>query len=533
MPVSGVTLPTFMTGSGPGPGFASTGPGPGYTPLNTFWQLKSNEALITIITLPPQAAYFSQQSYMVERNALYYTATAPGPVPCTPGTSFPTGTFPNIVHHIETPDCNFNVFGFFNNAINNALIQQQAGYSFSNYGTCAGSNCAIAIITTPNQQIMTDATTGFGSVLHYNTAELFEESMATGSGTPSPLLYVAPPTGSMLPLPPHGPDTMATILRYTLPNDSGVSGSPSYAWQQAIGTNVLTFRVTMPTGGTITPIATPAVPITAQSCNTDESGYAPPTGPALCPNGALVQTHLATLRTLLLNWMQSHVSTSYTFGTSTSNPPSVGFNCLTTGISCAGGIPDNNAYRSFSPGALLNGLPILAIGVLHSASVSDTTTAIPASNAVYTGMSISDDSLNAGMTGENMGVADQTQSNLLATGFSKGNLAGSAAQILSDLGITSSDTDFMADLPNLYVVVFNQSGGPCVFPGSGGSGCSKSYVVNINATMLPTTDPTKTTERGYLDPPATASSPASTAMRIAADPDYMTSPFVLYVPPSP
>jgi hypothetical protein len=526
----GITLPGFMTGAPPfpGPGFGSTGPAPGYTPLNTFYQLKMNEAIIAIISMPPTAAYFSQETYMVERDAHWYDpTTVPMPTPpltyCTPGTQFPTGSIPNRVFHVETPDCNYNVFGYINNAINNVLIQQQATFSFSNGPGCIGTSCAIAIIITPNQQIFKDAYDAFAA-LGYNTNLLFEEGMATGAGTPSPLLNVLPASGSLT----YAPDTMATILRYTIPSGTNGTGTPSYNWEQNIGTNVLTFRLTQQTGGTITPIPTPM--ITSQSCNTNESGYSPPTGPTLCAAGASVQAHQAELRNILLNWFQTHVSASYTYGTASSPGPATGFGCLINGNSCAGPSPDNNGYRSFSPGALANGIPIVGVGILHSASPSDTTGTIPANNAVYTGLSISDDALNAGLTGENVGIADQTQTNLLATGFAQGSLTGSAAAILHDLGITLTDVGLIADLPNLYVVVFNQTSTGCVIPGSMGSGCTQSYIVNISSSMLPTTDPTKTTERGYLYPSASSTSPPSTAMQVGADPRYLGSPFILYVP---
>jgi hypothetical protein len=524
VPLGGIALPSYLAGFHP----------VGNASINTFYELHDNEALITIITLPPPAAYFSSQSYMVERDARWYN---PNEVPmgtsCTPGTTFVTGTAPNKVSHNETADCNYDVFGFFNNAINNAVVNQQAGFQFSGTSSCPGK-CAIAIVTTPNAALYAHIVSVFGAMLGYNTTLLFEEGMATSANSAASLLYIDPATQYAPPQSGYNPDIFATVLRYTIPQDGGGLNTASLVWQNAIGSNILAFRVTDPSRGA-SAIATPT--ITARACNTDESGFS--AVPLKCSAGASVSADLATLTSLIQGWMQSHVSTTYTMATASSPPPTQGFSCLTTATACAGLSPDTDAYRSYPPPNtvvnLVAGLPIIGVGVLHSASPSDTTSATPANNAVYTGLSIADNVLNAGGTGENVGIFDQTQTNLLATGFSsKQLLVGSAAKILSDMGITPTDQGFINDLPNLYVVVFNQTGVPCVIPNSGSrSSCDQSYAVNIKPSSILSTDPIKITERGYLYPPASASAPASTAMQIGADPNYMLSPNILFVPPSP
>ncbi len=526
VPLGGISLPSYLSGFHP----------TGNASVNTFYELHANEALITIITLPPLAAYFSQESYMVERDPRWYDAsnypagygTGGG---CTPGAPFTTGTAPNTITHSETADCGYDVFGFLNNAINNALVNRQAGFSFSGTPSCT-SQCAISVVTTPNAGLYAHIVSVFGATLGYNTSLLFEEGMATSADAASSLLYIDPATQYSPPQSTYNPDIFATVLRYTIPQDGGGAGTASLAWQNAIGSNILTFRVTDPSRG-VSAIATPT--ITTRACNTDESGYSGT--PSKCPAGATVGADLATLTSLIEGWMQANVSTSYTMATAGSPPAAQGFGCLISGKPCAGASPDTDSYRSYPPPNgvvnLVAGLPIIGVGVLHSASPSDTTTATPANNAVYTGLSLADDKLNAGNTGENIGLADQTQTNLLATGFAQGKLEGSAAKILSDMGIASPSQQFTDDLPNLYVVVFNQtSSAPCVIPGSGlpGTPCSQSYTVNI---AIPSADPVKITERGYLYPPASAMSPSSMAMQIGSDPNYLLSPNILFVPAAP
>jgi hypothetical protein len=510
VPLGGISLPSYLSGFHP----------PGNNSVNTLYELHVNEALITIITLPPLAAYFSQESYMVERDPRWFDPTDypsgyTSGTGCTAGTTFLTGTAPNIMTHNETGDCGYDVFGFINNGINNPLVNQQAGFSFSGTPSCTG-RCAVAIVTTPNAGLYAHIVSVFGATLGYNTNLLFEEGMATSANAASSLLYIDPATQYTPPQSTYNPDIFATVLRYSIAQDGGGAGSASLTWQNAVGSNVLIFRVTDPSRGAAA-IATPT--ITARAVGAD----------------------LATLTSLIEGWMQANVSPSYTMATASSPPATQGFSCLTTATACAGLSPDTDAYRSYPPGNgvvnLVNGLPIIGVGVLHSASPSDTTSATPANNAAYTGFSIADNKLNAGGTGENVGIADQTQTNLLATGFSsKPKLIGSAAKILSDMGITPPTQTFANDLPNLYVVVFNQtSSSPCVIPGSFplGSPCNQFYTANISGAKLPSADPIKITERGYLYPPASVSAPASSAMQIGSDPNYLLSPNILLVPSPP
>lgn len=95
VPLGGITLPPYLSGLHPS----------GNASINTFYELHDDEALITIVTLPPLAAYFSSQSYMVERDARWYDPSqVPAGTSFTPGTTFFTGIAPNLVPHDETAD---------------------------------------------------------------------------------------------------------------------------------------------------------------------------------------------------------------------------------------------------------------------------------------------------------------------------------------------------------------------------------------------------------------------------------------------
>ena len=259
--------------------------------------------------------------------------------------------------------------------------------------------------------------------------------------------------------------------------------------------------------------ATPT--LTKQSCNTNESGGSG----SLCAAGASVQAHLKTLTTLIQDWLTQYTTQTYLEESASAPAASSGFSCIIDGKGCEGPTLDNNAYRSYDFGELTSSGPVFVIGVLHSASAADTTTTIPTNNATYTGVSLADDT-----NSENEGLADQAQSNLSATGFaSQKLLQGSATEILSDLKMSLTDAGFIDDLPNLYVVVFNQ-GGSCIFP----FGCDSTkhpYIVNLS--NLPSGDIGKVTERGYLLPQAAGGSNPLSALQVGANPDYLISPNIL------
>ncbi len=170
--------------------------------------------------------------------------------------------------HNETADCGYDVFGFINSAINNAVVNQQAGFAFSGTPGCT-SQCAIAIVTTPNAGLYAHIVYEFGTTLGYDTSLLFEAGMATSADAASSLLYLDPATQYSPPQSGYNPDIFATIRRDTLAQDGGGPGNAALAWQNAIGSNILTSRVTAPSRGASV-IVTPS--ITARSCNTNESG---------------------------------------------------------------------------------------------------------------------------------------------------------------------------------------------------------------------------------------------------------------------
>jgi hypothetical protein len=78
-------LPSYAYATGSG--FTGSAPS---NPANEqitddMWQIGNDEAVVTVITLPPQGAYFGFQTYMLERDAAAYSVYPTGTT-CTGGT---------------------------------------------------------------------------------------------------------------------------------------------------------------------------------------------------------------------------------------------------------------------------------------------------------------------------------------------------------------------------------------------------------------------------------------------------------------
>ncbi len=203
-------LPAYATD----PDCLLTGTNPSGQTTSDLWQVAPNQAIVTIITLPPQAAYLGFQTYLLERSAALYP-NAPAALPTEPsncdGTNLNQG-------FLAAPDGNLVLFNNFTNAINNGLIAAQIpAFNGSAWNTTAPiSDNTIAIITTPNKALAVDMTSLFSG----NTDEIFTEAMpatiAAGDTNNNYLLY-----------PCNGPinipcDAFTSIIRYTLAQNCGL-----------------------------------------------------------------------------------------------------------------------------------------------------------------------------------------------------------------------------------------------------------------------------------------------------------------------
>jgi hypothetical protein len=485
----------------------------GSTTTNDFYQIGNDEAIVTIITLPPQAAFYSLQTYMIEREASLYGGTAPSPTPpatfCVPGASYTTGGYT----HALTPDCNYDVFGFFTNAVNNADVGAAlSGTEFNTTGTTT-----IAIVTTPSSALFSTISAAFSAQGYGSSSQIFQEGMPAGipSGLSASLLNTGTSSGN---------DIFGSIFRYALPK----SQTAGDAWLGDPSSYFLVYRIKAPSA----PGSLYTLPnLVANGCNTNETvASSPPTG---CPtNSTYFDADLQEIATLLSGWLATNTSETYAthhFGGGGAN----GVGCIVYGTPCAGGTQDTADYYNFNIGELLNAGPAFVIGVNHSASTTDVTATTPVNNASYTGVS-------AAINIDNEGVTDIAQQNQTSTFANSPTtdpalLSGSAAQVLSDFGLSGSEsTQLQTDLPNLYITIYYRSStsNPC----SGQPYCAsgKNYITTIQGNdptglnYIPNSAAIKTTERSYLLPPSTSSStPPTGATLTGAASSFLEAPYVV------
>ena len=494
-PVGSANLPAWTQSS------AFQGPAPYGATVNNFYQLSMNEAIVTVITLPPLGAYWSLQTYLLERSAQFY--------PTTP-TSCPSPFSDAVGDHVSTPDCGYDVFGLFNNTINNAVVFNQFGQGFSDQNL--SNPVAIAVITTPNAALYTALQQDFsaprGTTPFGTASEIFSEAMPT-AGTP--LLHVGTQANS---------DVFASVIRYNIPKIAAEGNQ----WTSNPGMYINVYRVY---ASSITPTSYPTPTLYPQSYNTNECDLIN----AVC-SVQRYQADVNELSNLLISYLAANSPDKYvsiqakssTFG---------GFNCITSGRYCQGGTQDTASYRIYNVGQLPAGGYAAMVGVFHSSSSPGTPTPPGAiNNSVFTGVSWSDNTPGSFGIAENEGVGASAQQNETAAGFSTsppGKLAGSASLVLNDTNMyNAASTQLKADLPNLYVVVLTRNvGQTCQIALCRTSAPYVNAILNASPPLgIPPSDVVSLTERAYLLPGVANPRLPSTALT-GANADYLLSPNVM------
>jgi hypothetical protein len=363
-------------------------PGPeGLTDI--IYRLGNNDALVTIISYPPKAAYFGYQSYVFTREISDYAGITP-PRPPT----------------VSPDPSRYEIFGSIGNAVNNVIVQNQ-------YGSAPWGGTVVMYITTPNQNL--------ANALMAN---------ARRHGINPNSIFVEPVGSNVITGNDASADDLMTLMRYAVPESTAAAAE----WQNALSRNVLVYKVSN------TEIAVSrfgANQYTAHVSNTDETGLTT----ALQQLAALLQTYLADTQTPI-DTAASQQTEATTVDDANGIPTSgaVGSACIADGVDCAGDSQDTSTYATLLNSVLLLGPEETAFiaGVNHSvASVN---------NNHYVSVAI-DNASNAS------GVASASQTNPTAVGFDSGFLTGSAQQVLTALGITipPEDTELTETLSKLYV----------------------------------------------------------------------------------
>ena len=363
-------------------------PGPdGLTDI--AYRLGNNDALVTIISYPPKAAYFGYQSYVFTREISAYAGITP-PRPPT----------------VSPDPSRYEIFGSIGDDVNSVIVQNQSG-------SAPWGGTVVMYITTPNQNL--------ANALMAN---------ARRHGINPNSIFVEPVGSNVITGNDARADDLVTLMRYAVPESTAAASD----WQNALSSNVLVYKVTKTD---LAVLRFGANQYTAHVSNTDETGLTT----ALQQLAALLQTYLADTQTPS-DTAASHQTEATTQDDANGIPTSglVGAFCIAYGVNCLGDNQDTSTYATLLNYVLLLGPEETAFitGVNHSvASVN---------NNYYNSVAINNASNVSG-------VASASQTNPTATGFDSGFLTGSAQQVLTDLGITipPEDTELTENISKLYV----------------------------------------------------------------------------------
>jgi hypothetical protein len=532
-------------------------------PTDDLWQIAPDQAIVTIITLPPQAAYFGFQSYLLERSASLYTdapsTTQTEPAACQ-GASGDGG-------YSQAPDGNLILFNDFYNSVNNADIAQIAAFKnvpWNSYKLQSGkytptSYKTVAIITTPNKSLVTNMLSLFSG----DQTMVFTEKMpATATPGQSGAQYLLYPCTGAITTPCDG---FGSIIRFTLPQVY----TEAKAWSQ--GGNVLVYRVELPSIGTDPPDLYDAHAdvfqnIYQQGCNTNETGSSGAPASCVAPTlaSASFQDDLSQIAQVLQTWAQANTpGDTYSINQATGSTAmatngGLAF-CIVTGKDCGGPTQDTDFYRTFDAGTLKDLAPIFVVGVLHSDSPADfapngsTVQTAPVNNADYTGISIADESTAF----NNTGVADAANPNSASEYYvpqGQRIMLGSASSVLHYLTVNpdgSGPTLFsqlpaavQEDLDNIYIHVFQRNDNAGTVTCSMET-CSNALINDVTTILdatvpaaqnpaltppgpayIPIADAVRLTERGYLLAP-TADASIGAENFTGAAVQYLQGPFII------
>lgn len=410
--------------------------------VNQFYRLGATDALVVIVNLPPNAAYFGYQSYVYSRPSSAYSV---------PGCLLPSGF---------ADPCRTPVMGSVGNSINNVSILNQAGLSLAGGGS-------VAFITTPSQALYGSLSALFTQIGGSPT-RLFAEPLAQK-------IIAGPYDGTFVPGTDSNADEISSLVRYSIPQDSSAAND----WQSALTGNVLVYRVRN-AGIASTQFA--GTSLAAKHYSADETGD---------------QQAVSELGADLRQWLQTQTKAKVSVSTMKSTlklskltglplrssvAEILGPYCLVKGTDCMRDTQDTDSYR----------LWVLPTSLTRTAAVIGVDST-QTGNATYISVGVTDYTILEG-------VAALSQTNAQATGFASGALTGSATDLVNTLSaaglIPAPSATLAAALPRLFVSLVTRS---CP-AGATAMICSKPYTLNVDSTELPTSHQAQLTRRSYVHP---------------------------------
>jgi hypothetical protein len=223
-------------------------PGPDDSTTNIIYRLSDSDALVTIVSYPPKAAYLGYQSYVFSRNKNHYSRVAP---------AYPRTKSPN-------PE-RYEIFGSIGNDVNNVVVQNQ-------YGVEPWNGSVVMYITTSNSSL---------------ARSLIRKAQSYGFSKDS--IFVEPIGSNVITGSGRSADDLTTLIRYAIPK----SNSEAKKWFEDISKNVLVYKVTN-TGLSMDRFGENAY--TTHSINYNETHFLPNLRTALNQLAKLLQTYLEDMQ---------------------------------------------------------------------------------------------------------------------------------------------------------------------------------------------------------------------------------------------
>jgi hypothetical protein len=415
-------------------------PGPHGETTNIAYRLSDQDALVTIVSYPPKAAYFGYVTYAFTRESSDYVGITPPPQP------------PRTV----SPDPNrYEIFGSIGNGVNNVIVQNQLGVS-------PWSNAIVAYITTSNTNL---------------SAVLIERAQRHGIDPKS--IFIEPVGSNMITGNGSAADDMITLMRYAVPESTTAAEN----WMSSLNRNVLVYKVS---NSTLAVQRYGEIGYTPHRVNTNETTYVPSLSTALQQLATLLQNYLAAKQSPLEAAYQSFIKTEQVDAEGVPNAGLVGSYCIQYGVNCLGDSQDTSTYSI---------LTLRTLGLEETAFVVGVNHTVPnLNNARYVSIGVTNADIEAG-------VASASQTNPQAVGFDSGSLTGSAEGVLRALGISIPPeyTNLMANLPNLYVAaVARDINNPTIAP------AGQYTIDLKGTSLLPINTPIQFQGRAYVLPGTTA-----------------------------
>jgi hypothetical protein len=286
-------------------------PGPN-GPTDIFYRLGNNDALVTVVSYPPTAAYLGYQSYMFSREISNYVGINP----------------PRA--RTVSPDANrYEVVGSVGNDINNVITQNQGGIPWGGK--------IVMYITTSNQTLAN---------------ALVSNAVANGIDRNS--ILIEPVGSNVITGNDSAADDMITLIRYAIPQNTSAGTS----WINAFNQNVLVYKVT---NTNINVDRFGANQYTAHLVNHSELSLSTAQQQLV----ALLQTYLTSAQLIPSDNKQTAVTT---VDNASGIPVSglVGSYCIATGTNCEADNQDTSTYTNLVLRTLGPLETAFIVGINHS-----------------------------------------------------------------------------------------------------------------------------------------------------------------------